>query len=326
MADNNPIKLDKKDKLLMQELEKNSRASLNEIGKRIGLSGEVVDYRIRRLRNSGIISRLYAEPDTQKLGLTTYRLYLKMENLGDAAEQEFLDYLLSNPGVQWYAEFEGEWDYTVRYALAGQKDFKRELDSLISKFGKHIKAKDVVISAYQAYLPATYLTGAERAVRRLDMDFDGKTVRLDEADRKMLSCLSEDSRMTSVEMGKRAKLSPDAVQYRLKKLVSEGAIAFFGAWFDRRKLGYEYYKVLLWLQFANEGDEKRLVRYCEHHPNVVFVNRVLGGWDLEIDMDAKNSAEIHEIVKGLEARFSPMIRDHATLVMLKDEVRNPFRK
>ncbi|MDO8554533.1 MAG: hypothetical protein Q7S22_07025 [Candidatus Micrarchaeota archaeon] len=66
--------------------------------------------------------------------------------------------------------------------------------------------------------------------------------------------------------------------------------------------------------------------YCEQHPNIVFINRVLGNWDLEVDFDAKNSREIHDMVKELKSRFSSLIRDHTTLTILKDKVLNPFRE
>ena len=130
--------------------------------------------------------------------------------------------------------------------------------------------------------------------------------------------------MKTIELAGRVKSSADAIQYRIRKLTELGIIAFFTTWFDRRKIGYEYYKVLFWFQFATKEDEEKLIRYCEQHPNVVFINRVLGNWDLEVDFDAKNAKEIHEFVKDLKNRFSNIIRDHTTLTILRDGVVNPF--
>jgi Lrp/AsnC family leucine-responsive transcriptional regulator len=327
MNDNSPIKLDKKDKLIMRELEENARASFNTIGKKIGLSGEVVEYRLRGLKRQGIISRMFSEADLQKLGVKTYRIYLKTENMDQNAVDKLQAYIASNPKVQWYAEFEGEWDYTIRYTMENEDQFKKEMDGLIAGFGRYIKAKDIVITNYQTYLPATYLTGCERKPRGFSLETETREQKtIDETDRKILFYLFDDARIKSTEIAAKLKISPDAVQYRIKKLIDQKIIAFFTTWFDRRKLGYEYYKVLLWFQYPTRENEQRLIAYCEQHPNIVFINRVIGNWDLEIDFDARNSKEIHEFIKGITMKFQDIIRDHTTLTILSDAVMNPFRK
>lgn len=322
---NNPlIKLDKKDLLIMQQLELNSRASYKEIGKKVGLSGEIVEYRIARMLSQDLISTMFAEPNLSKLGLKTYRVYLKMENMNEKDAENFFAYISTHPKAQWYAEFEGEWDYTIRYAMENETQLKEEIDNLISKFGKFIKAKDILITSYQSYLPITYFTNGERLTRTLKLTTTDK-IEIDKTDREIISMLMENARVKSVEIAKKIKTSPDTVNYRIRKLVKEGVIAFFTTWFDRRKLGYEYYKVLIWFQYATSLDEKRLISYCEQNRNVVFINRVLGNWDLEVDFDARNSKEIHDVVKDLKIKFSNIIRDHTTLTILRDGIINPLR-
>ena len=324
MVESFPIKLDKSDKAIMHELERNSRASFDSIGKAVRLSGETVEYRIRRLKRLGVINRMFAEPNLQRLGLKTYRLYLKTENMSKVASEALLSFISTHPRAQWYAEFEGEWDYSIRYTVENECQFKREMDQIIGRFGEFIKSKDVVITSHQTYLPITYLTGKERNARSVQLDVDEKIEELDETDQRILAHLFEDARMKTVDIATKIRISPDAVMYRIRKMVEKGIIAFFTAWFDRRKLGYEYYKVLLWLQFMTKEDEERLIQYCEQHPNIVYINRVLGNWDLEVDFDARNSQEIHDIIKDLKNKFSGMIRNHSTLTILRDGVVNPF--
>jgi DNA-binding Lrp family transcriptional regulator len=307
----------------MQQLEENARQSYTEIGKKVGLSNETVEYRINKMLETGLIQRMFAEPNLTKLGLKTYRVYFKMENLNETKNKEFFSYLSNHPRVQWFGEFEGEWDYTVRYALSDENEFKTVLEELFAKFGKYIKAKDIVITTYQRYLPATHLTGTERKEQKIYKTKDSESV--DETDRKILFYLFENARMKSVEIADKIKISPDAVQYRIKRLVERGVISAFTTWFDRRKLGYEYYKVLLWFQYITPEEEQKIMNYCEQHPNIVFINRVLGNWDLELDFDAKNSKEIHDMIKDLKGKFSEVIREHATLTVLRDAVQNPFR-
>ena len=49
-------KIDLKDRKILFELDKNARISYAQIGKKVGLSTEVVHYRIKRFEEKGIIT------------------------------------------------------------------------------------------------------------------------------------------------------------------------------------------------------------------------------------------------------------------------------
>ncbi len=318
---NSPVVLDKKDILILKELDNNSRQSFTEIGKKVGLRSYTVEYRINKLRQAGVILKFFAEPNLTYLGLKTYRLYLRVEHTTEKDETALLHYFSTNPRIQWHAEFEGEWDYTIRYALKDEVELKYEIEKLTKQFGEFIKAKTIAISTYQVYLPITYLTGAERKSLRETI----RPSKLDPIDITILSFLCDDARMSSVAIAQRSLLSPDAVSYRIKRMVQNKTIISFNAWFDRRKLGYEYYKILFWFSHATPSDEEKIIKFCQHYQYVVFINKVLGSWDLEVDLDATNSNQVHEFIKEIKRIFPHLIRDHSTLTILRDSVVNPFK-
>src|SRR3989344_2923810 len=319
MKENFPIKLDKKDKLIMRELERDSRSSYSEIGKAVGLSGETVEYRFPRLQRAGLILRAFAEPNLAKLGLKTYRLYLKAQDMNEKTEGDLASYLSSLRGAQWFAEVDGDWDYAVRLSLPSEFALLQALQALRKKFGPFIKSKSLALSAYQTYLPASYLTGAPRPSAPAQIR-EEKEESIDETDRKILSCLFENSRLKTTEIASSAGISPDAVLYRINSLKKKGIIRMFSCWFNRRLLGYGYYKVLIWLQNTGEEDETRLLNYCLQHPNIVFINHVLGDWDLELDIDAKDPQQLRDILRTIRNRFGGIISGHATLTVLRDQV------
>ena len=61
------MKLDLKDKKILYELDLNSRATLNEIAKKVGLSKQVVDYRLKNLIKNNVINRFYTAINFSKL-------------------------------------------------------------------------------------------------------------------------------------------------------------------------------------------------------------------------------------------------------------------
>ena len=68
-------KLNLKDKKILYELEKNARVTISDIAKKVGLSKQLVSYKIKRLEEERIIEGYHAIIDTSKLGYTTYRVY-----------------------------------------------------------------------------------------------------------------------------------------------------------------------------------------------------------------------------------------------------------
>jgi len=326
MNKKSPIKLDKKDKFIMGQLEEDSRQSYSQIGRKARLSSETVEYRVEKLKRAGIIIRMFAEPNLSKLGLKTYRIYIKAENMTDTEEGKLISFFQSHPKAQWFAEFEGEWDYTLRLTLKDESEFKEEMEVLMEKFGRYIKAKSIVITLEQAFLPLEHFTGKQGKVHQISHKKEEKIEDLDEYDQQIMELLFDNSRMKTVDIASRLNLSPDTVQYRIKKLRKKGIIRFFGTYFNSQVLGFERYKVLLWLRHSTKKRESQLVRYCENHPNSTYINKVVAEWDLEVDFDAKNVHELHMIVKEIRNRFPDLVRDHSALAILKEHLPNPFRQ
>ncbi len=53
------IKIDLKDRKILYQLDLNSRQSLTQIGKNVGLKKDVVSYRIKRLQDEGVIKNFW---------------------------------------------------------------------------------------------------------------------------------------------------------------------------------------------------------------------------------------------------------------------------
>jgi DNA-binding Lrp family transcriptional regulator len=319
-----PIKLDKKDKMIMGQLEANSRMSYSEIGRKVGLSGETTEYRINRMIRAGLIIRMFAEPNLELLGLKTYRIYLKVENMKKDEEEQMVQYFMKHPKSQWFAHFEGNWDYTIRYTLADEIEFRKEMDELLRRFGHRIKEKSIVVSLQQSFLPLAHFTGKQGKAHQISLERVCKHESLDEYDQQIMKLLFENSRIKTVDIASRLGLSPDAIQYRIRKLRKKGIIRFFGAYFNSQVLGFERYKVLFWFHHAKKGRQERLIRYCENHPNSTYLNRVVADWDLEVDFDSRDSAELHKMVRSIRDRFHDVIRYHSSLSIQREHLINPF--
>ena len=66
--------MDKKDLRILSELDADARQSNNQIGRKIGLSKEVVKYRIDKLTKDGVILRFHTVINYFRLGIHKYKL------------------------------------------------------------------------------------------------------------------------------------------------------------------------------------------------------------------------------------------------------------
>ena len=121
------MNLDKFDRLILEELQRDCSLSTVELAERVGLSQSPCWRRVKRLKEEGIIKKNVAVLDRTKLGSIAYiYCYLRMDTLKEIEREEFLrcievipeilegytifgdmDILLKivAPTVEWYQEF-----------------------------------------------------------------------------------------------------------------------------------------------------------------------------------------------------------------------------
>ncbi len=85
-------KLDKKDRDILYQLDLNSRQSFNQVAKKVRLSREVVQYRVRQLEKKGVIRGYFTLIDTSKLGYINFRLFIKFQHDTPNEEKQIIRY------------------------------------------------------------------------------------------------------------------------------------------------------------------------------------------------------------------------------------------
>lgn len=318
------MKLDKKDKQLLSLLYINSRMSFIEMGKRLKLSSSAVERRMRQLKEDGVISLLFADINLLKLGFKAYRLYFKFNVMDRKTESEILKLFESHPRTVWGVVCEGEYDILWRIIEKDEMAVEKTAYLMLEKFGDRIAEKAVATTTYQAYLPWNKAFEAGRhAAMPIERIVEVETV--DATDMKLLSALYGNARETTVSLSKLVGLTPDAVQYRLKRLTERGFILGYTAWFDARKLGFNYYKILIGFRNATKGKEEEFLRFCLENDNVIFLNKTIGSWDMEVDIIVRDNAELHEFMREIKTQFGHILGKHTFISAIEERMLNPLR-
>lgn len=318
------LKLDKKDKELLSLLYLDSRASFVQLGKKLKLSSSAVERRLRRLEAAGIVSLLFTDVNLIKLGLKTYRIYVKFAVMDEKTEKQALRLFEQYPRTLWGVICEGEYDMLWRVIARDELEIERAIGLLSRRFGENIIEKTVITTTSQTYLAWNRAFETERhpelpAEKIVEPEIvDGK-------DAKLLETIYANARATTVEMARVVGLTPDAVQYRLKRLREQNVILGYTAWFDANKLGFNYYKLLIAFRGSTPNEEREFIRHCSERNEVIFINKTIGSWDLEVDIIVRNNEELHTFTREMKTRFGQIIGKHAFISAIEERMLNPLR-
>ncbi|VVB58817.1 putative HTH-type transcriptional regulator [Candidatus Anstonella stagnisolia] len=325
MKENIAIKLDEKDRKILLELETDARQSSAQIARKAKVSAQVVNYRIRQYLKGGIIRKFFAIPLFDKLGIGTYRIYLQFFATSPKTEQEMVEYIRDKMPCQWIGLCDGRWDVIARISAHDTFEFNATMDRFLEHYGKYVREKEVTRQLRHTWWPSTYgLTQKQRAKSPLhEVPTSVGVVKHDAIDLRILGILSENARMPTVEIAGKVKLSADAVHYRIKRLMREGVITQVKSYFDREKLGYQHNQIFMRLYPEQKGI-KRLISFLNEFPECFFISSMVGAWDMQFGIDAKNSVEFHELFGRIKKEFPDVIREYETLIVYKEYSPNPF--
>jgi len=318
------IKLDKKDKQLLSLLYGNSRMSFTEMGKRLRLGSSSVERRMRHLKEEGVISLLFADVNLLKLGYRAYRLYFRFDVMDEKTEKEVLSLFETYPRTLWGVVCEGEYDVLWRIIEKDETDVENAAYLMIERFGDRIVEKAVATTTYQTYLSWNKALGTGRRPA-MPIERITEIEHVDDADMKILSALYGNARETRVDLAKLVGLTPDAVQYRLKRLTERGFVLGYSAWFDARSLGFNYYKLLIGFRSATKEKEQEFLRFCEECDDVIFINKTIGSWDIEVDIIVRDNSELHGFMRGIKTRFGNIVGKHQAISAVEERMLNPLR-
>ncbi len=319
------IKLDKADRLILTELDKNCRVPMNRLAKLTRKSRQSVEYRIRRLVEQGVITSFNAAINPHKMGYKLYKIYLQLRNIPQE-KQRLFKYLKESGRVYWMGECDGTWDLIFGIFARSDYDFYVLKNELISTFGAIIVRNyyDVLVDVRQ--YPKMYFAGEISAPTM----FGGVIVdnEMGELDHAILAEIVNNARMPITTLASRVGSNPERVANRLKKLEEMGIIIQYRIGVDLNKLGLELYKAILHLERYDKDDEKKLLEYVSSLPNTQYFIRNI--WDIEPELVVTDYHEYCDIIEKLKAEFPMVIRNVEAVLMKSDEwtpgYRNLLRK
>ncbi len=305
------VKLDLKDRKILYQLDVDSRQSLTQIGKKVGLKKDVVSYRVKKLEEEGIIKNYFTVIDSYKLGYNVFRIYFKFQNATPEIKNNVIEHLANYKNTWVVASMLGKYDLVSVLWIKDINDFYHYWETVIGKFGDYFSEKNFSIYVKSfAYKKSYLLPGEYNEKDRLNYEVTGgsKLVDIDELDYQILNILAVNARIPLVEIIKKLDCSSQTITYRIKKLEDTGIIQAYRLGIDLSMIGMQHYKANIHLKEQSKRNE--LIKYITLNPNLTFIGMSAGFADIELEFDLENSLKLNEILDDLDIKFPGVIQNH----------------
>jgi len=311
-------KIDLKDRKILYELDINSRQTLTQIGKKVGLPKTVVAYRINRLQEKSIIKNFYTVIDVYKLGYIMMRFQYRYQYTTSKLEKEIINYFVNKTNSTLVASTQGMFNLKVVNIIKDINDFYNIWQESQKKYGHYFQDKSSALFIEEMYYAPSYLLfeNYDRERReKITLIGREKRVDIDDLDFKILKIISLNARMQITDIAKKLNCTTRTVNYKLKKLSQLGVIKGFRVDIDISRLGYHIFRVHIFLRDYNQRN--KVINYIKYNSNLVFIDTYTGDADLEIEFHLENMNQLYEIMQNIIEKFPNAIRDYKHLNIIK---------
>lgn len=313
----NKYPLSKKDIAILIELEKNSRISINKIAKKLRLSKDGVNYRIKKLIKNKIITRFFADIDVSKLGLILNKIAFQFQNTDKEKQDEIFNFLKHHPKIGWVVLCSGRWDALIVAYVKDLQEYHKLIKSLNESFGEYIHIKEFIAHPKYYVCSRKWFNPKEKpSISSIGGPINKEN--LDNKDLTIIKELTKNSRTSIISLAKTLNLSGSAVIKRIKNLETKKIILNYRVGLNLEKIGLEFCKSFIYLKNLTSQKEEAIIRYCLHHPRVTAVTYAIGAWDLELEMEVKNFDEFYKVMNQIRDKFKGNIKNYEAVVINKE--------
>ncbi|MEK6943607.1 MAG: Lrp/AsnC family transcriptional regulator [Nanoarchaeota archaeon] len=310
-------KLDLVDKKIILELDTNARATFSEIGKRLGIGKNNVQYRVKRLTEEGIIKKFVTQFSLGTLGLFLGKFYLQLSGFGKEKEEEIYNHLSKDKRISWIAKCEGRWDLMIGCYVQNMQQLNNIKQDFFKKYEKFITSYDVVFLVEGHTSQRTYLLNKKSIPKKIEKFIGKEKIELDAKNKQIVRLIANDARFNYLDIAQKTGLNIKTIQKRIKDLEKKGVIRGYVTFLDAGKIGYNFFKLCIYLQ-NYETKLNSFLRYCMELPNVVHIIESLGPWEIELEIETESLQDFYNLVHQIRNEHSDIIKKTESVIISKE--------
>ena len=303
------------DKKIMYELDLDARIPVTTLSKKIRASKETVSFRIKRLLKENYLKGFYTVFNTSKLGMYYYKIYLKFHEATPEIEKRIIKFIKDYKTSAYVGSTEGNYDLISLILVKSARDFTSFLDLLGDKFGKYILEKDIHIVTISHRLNEKFLYAGSSSKHSYYQD-KLENIKIDEIDKQLLQIISNNARISLVDLARKMKVDAKVAQYRLKKLEKKGIIIAYVSSPNFDKLSLRF--IQLNFNLKNRKIIPEIIDFFDKTKTCLFALELIGKYDLTVEIHIKDEEELRKVLDKFKEQFVNQYNKYDILNIYKE--------
>jgi Lrp/AsnC family leucine-responsive transcriptional regulator len=301
--------LDVKDKKILFYLLQNSRQSLKSIGKKVGISKELVSYRIKRLIKNKIILNFSIIINFERLGYALMQTNYKFININPTIKKKIIDFLVTHNQTMYVSLVEGINDLQADVYMGRPSEFEKLLDDIREKYYSYLSFQNSYFFFRAEFYNYSFLQKNSTTKMLVNWIWGQTLYHVDNLDFNILKELSNNTRASTKNIANKLNSTVSTIKNRIKKLEKELIIGLYTVNIDWSKLGYRWFHLRISLR--DYSKKNKIIQYMRNNPHLIrrfkFINLDM---DLHFTLLLENMQELRTIIEDLSTTFPNSINDY----------------
>ncbi|MDO8509485.1 MAG: Lrp/AsnC family transcriptional regulator [Nanoarchaeota archaeon] len=311
------LKLDLKDKRILDILDRNSNEPISSIAKKTIMSKQVTEYRIKKLISQKTIYSFFTLIELGKLGYSLFRAHIKLRNVPEEEYSKFVKHLFEEYPTFWVAFVSGSFDIIVDIWAQNANDFERLFNQILWKNKKVIYSYDIFPLLELALYDYGYFLKKNKRRNRIVLFEKEKEVKINSVDKKILSVIKHNSRLSYEEIGRKVGLTRNAIKNRIENLEKQKIIKGYKMMVNFKHFNRLSYKIFIKYDHSKIEQEKELIEFVQGKEGILANTKLLGKWNLDIEIQPLDAKDLQKFVIELRSKFS-LVEDYELIQIIED--------
>ncbi len=299
--------IDKNDLKIVAFLDQNSRVPLTTISRKLKTSPQTLKYHFDKLLSSGVIIDFWPTVDFRKIGYLNISYFLKLKNTSTETEQRLYEYLLSTNCINIAMSGDGFWDLHITFSTPNIFLNQTAFESFYEQFHTIIADYKTAIPVGFYQFPRKHLSEKIEPSLSSLTGTDVSFIPITEIQKKILQLLNTDARISANEISDKVGIFRQTVTRNIDNLEKTGIIQGYTVHLNHEKIGLLFYRTLIQLKNFNSKRQRELFEFCQQNPYIVSFLKLVGNWQLLLDIEVPSVLHMRELSRELREKFADLI-------------------
>ena len=130
-------KINEEDRKIIYEISEDARESHNKLAKKLYISREVFDYRLKKLQEKGIITNYQARINISNFIYGGYIILIQTISLTKESEKKVLEKVKQNTKTQYIGRLGGDYDFIIGFNVKNINELSEYIEDINNIFGSY---------------------------------------------------------------------------------------------------------------------------------------------------------------------------------------------